>query len=144
MEQSPIDLEKAVRDTAYMIRQYGYRNRFTIEMQGSGISKFTGNLNDCLNRYLAASINGKIGINSFFELETALPFNQRILCRFKMAFDNISGFTIKQLEISDRVSKTNKVFNLRLNKELPGSQTIEGLFPKPRPWDFLRKGKFRP
>ena len=140
MEQKPIDLEQAVKDFATHMRQYGYRNSFTLSLPPK--PDFTGNLNDCLNRYLAA--NAAAESYTSFELRTKAPYNPEIVCRFKIEFDRQSGFQIHNMLIKHLVTKIEHEYKLHNNRELPGSQTLSGLFPKPKPWDFLKKGKFRP
>lgn len=140
MEQKPIDLEKAVIDMAYMLRQFGYRNNFKIKLPGK--NDYLGNLNDCLNRYLAANT----GVENYpmFELRTKAPYNPAIRYRFKMEFDRQEGFKIQTMWVKDLKSNIEHAFRLRSNRELLGAQALEGLFPKPKIWDFLKKGKFRP
>ncbi|WP_433863900.1 hypothetical protein [Sphingobacterium thalpophilum] len=144
MEQKPIDLEKAVMEMANLFRQYGYRNSFTITMPKSGQPKFTGKLNDCLNRFLAATIKRELSSSQGFELETWAPYSRNILCRFHMDFDKQEGFKVHKMEVINLKVKLTHEFRLRSNREMPGAQTLEGMFPKPKPWDFLKKGKLRP
>ncbi|MBB1642771.1 hypothetical protein [Sphingobacterium sp. UME9] len=140
MEQKPIDLEKAVTDFATQLRQYGYRNSFKISLPGK--NDYLGNLNDCLNRYLAA--NTKVESYPMFELRTKAPYNTAIQCRFKIEFGMHEGFNIKTVWIKNLKTDVEHEFRLRSNREMPGAQTLEGMFPKPKPWDFLKKGKRRP
>lgn len=140
MEQKPIDLEKAVIDFAARMRQYGYRNSFRISLTGK--QEYLGNLNDCLNRYLAANTN--VDSYPMFELRTKAPYNPAIQCRFEIDFGLHEGFNIKTMWVKNLKSNVEHEFPLRSMRELPGAQTLESMFPKPKPWDFLRKGKFRP
>lgn len=137
--ERPIDLEQAVRDFAGHMRRYGYRNRFTISL-GKG-KDFTANLNDCLNRYLAANL--RADSYPFFELRTNAPYSDLIECRFRIEFNTTAGFQMHNMWVRDSKSKIEHQYRLSSNRELPGAQTLCGLFPKPRPWDFLKKGKFR-
>jgi hypothetical protein len=48
------------------------------------------------------------------------------------------------MTIKDKASNEKKFFRLDNNQQIAGARAVEGLFPKPKPWDHIIKGKLRP
>ncbi|MNU20714.1 hypothetical protein D3C71_89630 [compost metagenome] len=134
------DLAEKLRMLFY---QKGYRRKFTLSVPGSGLPKQMDDLRKCLEVFKMLLDVGKASFCQL-ELETTAPYNDRITCRFKLDYSESNGINIRELEVRSLETNNIKVFQIRSNHEIPGSMTLESLFPKPKPWDYLKRGKFRP
>ncbi|MBK1439800.1 hypothetical protein JHJ32_07385 [Parapedobacter sp. ISTM3] len=135
--------EAAIRKLVSLMHGKGYRGRFSIDFSGRRGQKYHGNLRQCLAQFFAAG-NGQDESPAKIELETTAPYNHRIICKMGMDYSEESGFSIREMEIHHVRTKERKHFRLRSDRDLPGAMTLESMFPKPKPWDWMLKGKFRP
>lgn len=131
--------EEAMSVIRRIIHQKGYRVKFAI---GSRVQPVTADLDSCLRAFFDAYDNGKYR-DGKFELETNLPYEPRISCRFYMRYDREKGFRITRFFVSNQKMHKHRTFDLHNNNQLPGSQMVYTLFPKPKPWDDIMKGRFR-
>lgn len=124
-----------------LLYQKGYRGPFTIRVFQSGRPMHSGDL----RRLLAYFFQSKNEHISQAELTTHAPYAPHIQCRMQVAYSGKEGFVIKELLVTNKQSRESRHLQFGHNQQLPGSMSIEGLFPKPKPWDNLLKGKgFRP
>lgn len=133
----------AVSDFTAFLYQKGYRGKYTLHDPVTGHPRVTGTLSTCLDKFLSCYRldNGKC---KKFELRTQAPYNARISCSFKIELDEVKGFLVRELTIEDKVTLDQRYYMLGNNRQIPGANSIEGLFPKPKPWDDAARGKFRP
>lgn len=131
-----------VSDLTTFLYQKGYRGKFGLSHR-SGRVYTTGSLRNCLEIFLGDYNQGG-RTDPHFQLETDADGTGKIKCTFQMQLDEVKGFLIKEVGIADKVSKEARHYHLQNNQQVPGSVAVQGLFPKPKPWDHLRKGKFRP
>jgi hypothetical protein len=135
--------EIAVSDFTTFLYQKGYRGRFSVEIPAIGKTLFAGKLSDCLRdvllQYYGTSHNG-----STIELKTTAPYTDNLECTFSLRLDEVRGFLITGAAYRDTETGRTHAYRLSTNHQLPGANSIAGLFPKPKPWDKHRKGNFRP
>lgn len=125
-----------------LLRQKGYRNRFALSVPGSNFPRQYGMLAKCLEVFFMLLKEGRAPSGKL-ELDTTAPYNDRITCKFKLEYQEVKGFIVRELTVHKMYFQSRQ-FNLSHNQQVPGSMTLESLFPKPKPWDNIRKGKFRP
>lgn len=131
--------ERAIEEISRLIHRKGYRSRFST---GPRASHKLVDLESCLNGFSEAYDNGKYR-DGRFEIETRLPYEPRIKCRFYMQYEKSKGFQISKLLVSNEKTNEKKSFDLSNSNQLPGSQQVYSLFPKQKPWDDIMKGRFR-
>ena len=122
-----------------LIHQKGYRTKFSIEPKAAAV---IADLNSCLYSFFEDYDNGKYK-DGRFELETKLPYEPRICCRFYIIYNEEKGLRIYRFFVSNEKMRKSRTFELHNNNQLPGSQMVYSLFPKPKPWDDILKGRFR-
>lgn len=139
MENS-LTRKEAIEKITMLFHRKGYRRDFMLDedriQQG-------GSIRQCLEVFLKQYEAGEYADGSF-HLITYAPYNDRITCDFKMKFDEQKSFLITEFLVTNLKTDDYRQYHLRHNNELPGSMTLESLFPKPKPWDWIKKGKFRP
>jgi hypothetical protein len=133
----------AVSDFTTFLYQKGYRGRFSAEMPAKGKTLFAGKLSDCLIDLLQ-HCNDRSASPSVLELKTTAPYADNLQCTFSLRYDEIKGFLITGAAYRDTKTGLGHSYAISNNQQLPGANSIEGLFPKPKPWDNHLKGKFRP
>ncbi|WP_029274615.1 hypothetical protein [Pedobacter borealis] len=132
-----------VSDFTSFIYQKGYRKHFSIDLVAKERIVFAGNLSDCLKKilnWLSRENNSATG----FELRTTAPYADNLECIFKVRFDEVKGFLINGVTFHDKNSGLDHRYSISSNHQIPGANSVEGLFPKPKPWAHRLKGKFRP
>jgi len=122
-----------------LLFQKGYRRPFMISVPGRALSRFKGTLDSCLNFYLDYAETNQLKAGRL-EMETMAPYNDKIAASFKINFDPQEGFQIRQMVISKHGVSNHLNYDIRHNREIPGSMTLEGLFPKQKPWERHLKG----
>ena len=130
----------AVSDLTSMLLREGYRNKFSVSSTGSSGPLITDKLSKCLEHFLQG---GRADNTAEFELRTCPPYSDHLECLFQLKFDQLKGFLIKELTIKDRVSQESRYYRITNNQQVPGAMSVQGLFPKPKPWDDHLKGRFR-
>jgi len=126
----------------HLLYQKGYRRTFTLVHPGTNHPDISGTLNDCLDKFLVGyRLDDKRWDK--LQLSTLAPYNDHLTCTLQLQFDEAKGFLIRELTIEDKVSREQRYYRLSNNQQVPGAGSIEGLFPKPKPWDDIAKGKFR-
>lgn len=142
-------LEKKLKDDASdfvtFMYQKGYRGKFSMDNTGPSSMIARDNLSHCLEQFTQKYIASEKKGNSL-RLETyAWYVNDldNVHCQFKVQYDEVKGFLVREAVIRDAKSGDKKVYPMINNHQVPGSQAAIGLFPKPKPWDNFRKGKFR-
>lgn len=135
--------EIAVSDFTTFLYQKGYRGRFSVELVPTNKIFFTGKLSNCLNDALR-QYNSTTNTGSMLELKTTAPYADQLECTFSVKFDEVKGFLITGAAYRDTKTGRSHGYRISSNQQLPGANSIEGLFPKAKPWDNHRKGKFRP
>jgi hypothetical protein len=131
-----------VSDFTTFLYQKGYRGKFGLSHK-AGRTYTTGSLRNCLEIFLSDYEQGG-RTEPHFQLETDADATGKLKCTFRLQLDEIKGFLIREMDITDKVSKDRRHYQLVNNQQVPGSQAAQGLFPKPKPWDKLLKGKLRP
>lgn len=135
--------QQLVSDFVTFMYQKGYRRNYTLDHPGTGHPGMTGILRTCLEQFLMGyKLTNKIPAQC--NLVTSPPYNDAITCSFKLQFDEVKGFLINEMNIQDTHSQHSYTYKIRANQQIPGSNAIEGLFPKPKPWDDILKGKVKP
>ena len=142
MERMP-GQKKMVEDLTAFLYHKGYRGKFRLSQPEAGRIQTTASLRNCLEIFLADFQQGGRS-DPHFELKTYANGAQNLECTFLMLWDDAKGFLIREMDISDRVSGESRKYRLQDNRQMLGSQSLHGLFPRPKPWDRFRKGKFRP
>jgi hypothetical protein len=145
-----MEFEKKLKDDASdfvtFMYQKGYRGKFMMDKKVPTSPFMRDNLSHCLDKFLQKYVASEKKDN-LLQLETYAWYVSEldnVHCQFKVQYDEVKGFLIKEVAIQDAKSKEKKVYPSMDNHQVPGSQAAIGLFPKPKPWDYLRKGKFRP
>jgi hypothetical protein len=141
MEQKK-DLKDMVTEFATFLYQKGYRGKFGLS-HNAGRIYTTGSLRNCLEIFLSDFEQGG-RTDPHFELSTYADAAQKLDCTFRLQLDEGKGFLIREMNITDKVSRETKKYRLANNQQMHGSQSLQGMFPRPKPWDRFRKGKFRP
>lgn len=132
----------AINDFTALMYQKGYRARF---MLAGDQMQFHGSLSECLETFLQ-SWTAK-GRSTVLKLETYAAYrhaSDHINCVLQGKYDPEKGFQIEQMDIVQRPSGKSQTYRLINNRQIPGIMAVQGLFPKPKPWDHILKGKFRP
>lgn len=101
-----------------------------------------GNLSDCLHGLY--DVWRQEGHSASAELSTRPVYYDNLDCVIEIIFDPVKGFRVRNMEIKDSVSGQSRNYRFVNNHQVPGANSLQGLFPKPKPWDRLLKGKFRP
>jgi len=122
----------------HLLYQKGYRQHFTIRVPGSGRPVRSGNISSCLQYFFESKDTGP----SRIELATTAPYAFHIKCRFYLGYEDKDGFSITRLFVENIRARDNREFQFRHNQEIPGAMSLEGLFPKPKPWEQIWKGKW--
>lgn len=135
--------EAAIRKLVSLMYSKGYRSRCSMAIAKGGRPIYHGDLRQCLAHFFKVR-SGREARLAALELETHAPSNHRITCRMTMAYAEDTGFSIRGVDVRHARTRERKHFSLRSNHELPGAMTLESMFPKPKPWDWMLKGKFRP
>lgn len=131
-----------VADFATFMYSKGYRGKYTLLHPGAGRPLVTGSLRSCLEKFLAGyELTERT--KEKFELTTYADQGHTISCRFRLRFDEMKGFIIKEADIKQKSSEEKRYYRIDNNYQLPGAVAVQGLFPKPKPWDNYLKGKFR-
>ncbi|MEE1946405.1 hypothetical protein VRU48_14875 [Pedobacter sp. KR3-3] len=134
--------KRAIDDFSTMMYQKGYRGRFSLD-KGDRIN--FGTLAECLETYVRTLLSE--GIPAPLKLETYAAYKHagdHILCTLHGNLDTVKGFIMEQMDVIHQPSGKGQSFRLVNNRQIPGINAVLGLFPKPKPWDHLIKGKFRP
>jgi hypothetical protein len=133
--------ETEVTEFVQLLRQKGYRGRFLLGKITRDRQMSVGDLESCLLTFLKIyqETNGK---NPLLQLETNVPYNDDLRCIFNVAFfGGVDGFKVSKMEIIDIRNNKNKIYKITHNNQVPGSQAVLGLFPKPKPWRKHAKGR---
>lgn len=139
-------LKDDVSDFVTFMYQKGYRGRFMLDRKVPTRMLMKEELSQCLEQFMEKYVHGEKK-NNLLQLETFASYNHdfdNILCQFKVQYDEVKGFLVKELVIYNAKAHEKKIYPLAQNHQVPGSQAVIGLFPKPKPWDDMRRGKFRP
>lgn len=135
--------ETAISDFIALLYRKGYRGKFSLEISNAWGTHFAGTLSDCLQAFLSIFIKSK-GVEDHFVLETN-PFyknaRDNILCRFKLSLNADRGIIINEMQIINARTNDKRVYRMLPNAQIPGAVAVQGLFPKPKPWDDFLKGK---
>lgn len=131
--------KQAIEKITMLLYQKGYRGKFSFGEPGSSM---LGDVRACLDRFLERYHKGEYPRGEF-DMEMVAPHDHKITCRFRLRYDGQVGFRIETFTVCNFKTNESQLFVLRNNNELPGSQAIYTLFPKPKPWDNIKKGKFR-
>lgn len=123
-----------IKKLAGLFYEKGYRQNFTLHHPDHRRVLHYGRLSDCL----AVWLKMQKGATATMDLQTHAPYRSDILCRFRLANDPEDGLSIKELTLSGRAHQRR--FRFRHNREVPGAMTLEGFFPKEKPWNRFRKG----
>lgn len=134
--------DTAVSDFTTFMYQRGYRGKYTLLHPGTNHPGMSGSLSACLEKFLTG-YDLTEQTRDTFRLETYADQAYRLRCTFKLQYDQVKGFLIRKIDITNTLTEQNRTYNLSVNHQVPGSVAIQGLFPKPKPWDHIRKGKFR-
>jgi hypothetical protein len=138
-------LEDDASDFVTFMYQKGYRGRFLLDRKVPTRMLVGGELSDCLKQLIEKYVASERKSNSL-RLETFPPYNDEsnsILCQFKVQYDEVKGFLVKEVIIYNERTNDKKTFRLINNHQVPGSQAVLAMYPKPKPWDVMRRGKFR-
>ncbi|MGE8426336.1 MAG: hypothetical protein ACN6O7_00600 [Sphingobacterium sp.] len=119
-----------------LLYQKGYRRRFTL--RAIGAPQCSGAITECLEQFLGRHRSGKVTL----ELETMAPYNDQITCRFALDYEPDKGYKIKELTVG-KPGYPSRTFPCATGQDIPGSMSLEGLFKKPKPWEWNMKGKYR-
>lgn len=133
-------------DFVTFMYQKGYRGRFMFDRKAPSRMIMSDELSDCLERFMERYVAGEKK-NNLLQLETFAKYNDaidNILCQFKVKYDEVKGFLVKEVIIYNAKSNEKKTYPIMNNHQVPGSQDAIGQFPKQKPWHNLRRGKFRP
>lgn len=130
-------------DFTTLMYQKGYRANYILTHPGTNHPGMTGMLSRCLDKFLTG-YNLTEKTKDRFILETHPPANDAFSCSFHISYDEVKGFLIREMHIQDKNTQKKHTYNISSNQQIPGSNAIQGLFPKPKPWDHILKGKFRP
>lgn len=133
----------AVSDFTTFLYQKGYRGVFRLSQPTTGRIQTSGSLRNCLNIFFSDYNHGG-RTDPHFQLRAYADNAEKLECALTMEFDNVKGFLIREVEVTNKATNDRKHYRLVNNQQVPGSVAVQGLFPKPKPWDHLRKGKFRP
>lgn len=151
MENSNLDnhpeMEKLIgflTDFNAVILLKGYRGKFRIIDKGPQPGQ-AQSLSRCLRHFLESYV-AEEQKKSAFELETYAEYSHaddHIKCNFKVRLDPDKGFKVSEIIVSHQPSGGRKHYRLNSNHQTPGVFVVQGLFPKPKPWDNHLKGKFK-
>lgn len=119
--------------------QKGYRRPFSISVPGRALSRFEGTLDRCLEYFLDYLAGNQVA-GGRLEMETKAPYNDDIVASFKMNYNQQEGFQIRQMAIGKKGVELSRNYDIRHNRQIPGSMSLEGLFPQPKPWEKHIKG----
>lgn len=128
----------AIDDFTAMLYRKGYRGKFTVGGKEVRTRTEPQNLSRCLELLLKEKSTGKP-----FELNTYAPYSDELSCHFTVGFDAVKGFLIKEMTIRDSQSDEIRQYRIAANHQIPGAMSIQGLFPRPKPWERHLKGKFK-
>ena len=133
--------EKAVSDFTTFLYQKGYRGDYMMD-KVSGQPPKRGRLPECLKAYIRGH-QADAANPEPLQLETQPPYEPKIRCLFKIAFDEVKGFLVREMEIVHTEQQSSKHYRISHNQQVPGSKSVAALFPRPKPWDNHIKGKFK-
>lgn len=132
----------AINDFKSLMYQKGYRGRFSLDR---GHMMDFGALTDCLETFVrtltAEAIQAPLKLETYAAYKHA---SDHIQCTLYGKLDTVKGFVIEQMDVVQRPSGKGQSYRFTNNQQIPGINAVIGLFPKPKPWDHLLKGKFRP
>ena len=131
-----------VSDFAQLMYSKGYRGKYTLLHPGTGHPGMMGTLTDCLEKFLTGYRLTE-QTKDKLQLDTYADNSLSINCSFKIQFDEVKGFLIREVNVRNVPSEANRLYKITHNQQIPGSVAVQGLFPKPKPWEKHIKGKFR-
>lgn len=139
-------VKKHIGQFTQLLFQKGYRRKFSIDLEKQGGIRFTAELPTCLSQMV--KIMGRTKQPSVrCELMTYAMYktsDDNIACSFRVSYDKQTGFKAHELTITNAASGDKRFYRLQNNQQIAGAQAVQGLFPKPKPWDHILKGRFRP
>lgn len=128
----------------FLLRQKGYR-WFRVTAPKSLYTNSGESLQNYLKHVLLSHLEFDAK-QSQFKIETYLEFihaDNCIHCEINLELDNVKGFKIKEYTITQKPSGETKRFRLDHNNQIPGVNAVLSMFPKPKPWENILKGKFK-
>jgi len=134
--------ETMIGDFSAMLYQKGYRGRYEMDSIDGAKIFMAGKLSECLEQIISLYNRSDLAEQKFL-LKTRPPYNDKIGCSFKTELDMVKGFLVREMDIHDSVSRQSRHYRIDHHRTIPGSNAIEGLFPKPKPWEHILKGKLR-
>lgn len=142
MEQEE-NYRRSAFDFISFMYQKGFRGKYKLLQPGTNHPGITADLSACLNIFLTGyDLSEKA--SDRLQLDTYADQGSRLNCTFQVRFDEVKGFQIEQMMIKNTQSNETRQYHIANNHQIPGSVAVQGLFPKPKPWDNIIKGKFRP
>jgi len=132
---------EAIREFTLLMFQKGYRGRFYLNLSGQRCLYVKDELKSCLEEIIKTAESG-VHAKDPYELNTLTKDN--IQCTFRVTFDEKEGFRVREMTVKNRQTRDRKSFYLVNNQLVMGSNGVSALFPKPKPWQHITKGKLRP
>ncbi len=133
----------AISDFTTTLYHKGYRGKFTMDHPGSSTPRTLGSLRHCLEKFLMGYEN-TAATKPAFKLETYADNGHLKRCIFNIELDTVKGFLVRDMLVKEVVTNMQKYYEFVNNHQIPGSAAVQALFPKPKPWDHIIKGRFRP
>ena len=135
-----------IRSFESLMRTKGYPDHYQLVDPTTGGIKVQGALKTCLQHHLEETVirnrpDKTLSLRTYAEFLSEDNFKE---CRFTGAFDLRQGFELKKLEIVSRFPDETQRLALRSNQDIPGRNAVIGRFRKPKPWDNLKRGDFKP
>lgn len=142
MKENSEYFKTSVSDFVTLLYQKGYRGRYTVHDKETGPPLSYASLEHCLKVIVDHYTQDKEKVPHFW-LRTYADVAQHYECKFKVTIDDVKGFLVKGVDIKNYQTQETKSYPILKNQQIPGSVAVQALFPKPKPWDGIKKGKFR-
>ncbi|NII26158.1 hypothetical protein HB364_13780 [Pseudoflavitalea sp. X16] len=126
---------------AVFMRQKGYTGNFTLEADELR-NKFTGDIRRVLTALSQHAAQQETPMGSFI-LSTFAQYNHHqdyIKTQFYISHEPKNGFVISQQHFSHNAQYPTRM-HIASHHQVLGSQALINRYPKPKPWDDLRKGR---
>lgn len=124
----------------------GYRDRFRLQ-DGLYSDKLNPlrSLEDCLSTWLDADFKeGGLQRPLYLSYQFySSPHRENIDCRFELKYSQGTGVMVSRIRLELGYKVDEILMKLGRNNDIPGFQTVAGLFKQKKPWEDHMRGRFR-
>lgn len=130
-----------ISDFTNLLYSKGYRGQYCLNDQREPRPQAIYPLSRCLQEFMDIFQKNKGHASSLRLATYADPSSKNFLCAFYLHIDEVMGFKVKKMQITNLQTSHQQLYRMLPIMQIPGAASVEALFPNPRPWDDLIRGK---